>query len=700
MADEHKADGGVVLIRFPATTSKRITEFAKRRIEEGGLVICKEERLAVVGTDTFVVCLSLSAPGSVLEEQAEYQAFIKDTIDGIKDVFSVKARHNYVGVNNSDFFSPAERAQLVIERLKDIPALSCNDQSASDDETVKELGIDGSTDEGDTKLLDVLEEKEYVDVVCPHHDPKARDSLMWDTLAVAWPRRNSSVFSPVDRICDYYGAEVALYFAWVDFMTRWLLIPAIAGVCLYLVRTYYNNDTIDDCELTPYYGLGVFVWAVCLLRYYQQHEARLAWKWGTFNSSVDFGDHTDNVRPGFTGTERLSPITGKTEIHFSRSQRRIRYLFSAVVTVVLLVGAFVVMICSLNLQGYIQPSHDRARWPQDEDHPFYVQLFAQYSVEGGLFDPASNYMSFVPVVLHVAVILGLNAAYSWVAELLTEWENHQTMVAHDNSLIVKRFLWEAFDAYIGLFYLTVYEQDIAKLRAELIAVFTVDTFRRIFVEMMLPRAMQIISAKLTQKKFASGKATNEVTATTRHPLFRESSLQQYESFDDYLEMTIQFGYITLFASAFPLAAYIGAVANLVEVRSDGVKLASVCQRPRPFRKATIGMWFHLMTGIVILSALTNVWIFGFTSQQLMQYIPSWFVIEADGDQGLVDGSGRYVVLLVFVIEHFMLLLGFCVAIYLPSVPEDVVEGQQHRNFVINRAARKLRFQQIERQHSM
>ena len=47
-----------------------------------------------------------------------------------------------------------------------------------------------------------------------------------------------------------------------------------------------------------------------------------------------------------------------------------------------------------------------------------------------------------------------------------------------------------------------------------------------------------------------------------------------------------------------------------------------------------------MAAMVAMSALTNVWIFGFTSQQLMQFAPSWFRIEADGDQGLVEGSGR------------------------------------------------------------
>ncbi len=79
-------------------------------------------------------------------------------------------------------------------------------------------------------------------------------------------------------------------------------------------------------------------------------------------------------------------------------------------------------------------------------------------------------------------------------------------------------------------------------------------------------------------------------------------------------------YITLFASAYPLASCIGVVANLVEVRSDGLKLARVHRKPHALRKGTIGTWLSLMMGIVALSALTNVYIFGFTSRQLMQCV--------------------------------------------------------------------------------
>ena len=59
---------------------------------------------------------------------------------------------------------------------------------------------------------------------------------------------------------------------------------------------------------------------------------------------------------------------------------------------------------------------------------------------------------------------------------------------------------------------------------------------------------------------------------------------------DYLEMVLQFGYVTLFASAFPLAPAICVVANSIELIADSVKLGCLRRRPRPERSSSIGGW--------------------------------------------------------------------------------------------------------------
>lgn len=46
----------------------------------------------------------------------------------------------------------------------------------------------------------------------------------------------------------------------------------------------------------------------------------------------------------------------------------------------------------------------------------------------------------------------------------------------------------------------------------------------------------------------------------------------YETFSDYSEVVIQFGYVTLFVVAFPLAPALAFLSNYVEMRVDALKV--------------------------------------------------------------------------------------------------------------------------------
>ena len=266
--------------------------------------------------------------------------------------------------------------------------------------------------------------------------------------------------------------------AWQDFFTSWLTGPALLSVGMWSLRTY-KGDTIDDSEYTALYSVGMFVWGIAFLQHWKRTTARWAWRWGTFDL-----DKAEELRPEFEGEVRTSPVTGKPEMYFPQWRRQLQYGFSALVTMLMLLVAVAAHVCSLNFQGYIQPKHDRARWPTDDDHLFHVPFIAELGgtadcighasdpvmkcdldestdgtaecpdgcqfMEGGYFDP-ETWMGLVPVVTHVVVIMVLNLVYARVAGWLNDLENHKNEHSFENSLIIKRFAFEAFDAYIGPF---------------------------------------------------------------------------------------------------------------------------------------------------------------------------------------------------------------------------------------------------------
>lgn len=71
----------------------------------------------------------------------------------------------------------------------------------------------------------------------------------------------------------------------------------------------------------------------------------------------------------------------------------------------------------------------------------------------------------------------------------------------------------------------------------------------------------------------------------------EAEMEAYEgTYDDYLELFIQFGYVFLFSSVYPVAAFWALLNNLMEIRADAFKLCKVFQRPMSRKLKDIGAW--------------------------------------------------------------------------------------------------------------
>lgn len=401
----------------------------------------------------------------------------------------------------------------------------------------------------------------------------------------------------------------------------------------------------------------------------------MAYRWGTlditrtvdeFERDLSFGEPGGlyaHRRPEFEGWTRISPVTELPELYYPQWRRKLQYLFSAIVTSLMLAVAFCVMILSLNLQGYIQP--------KNRYHPFYFVDFAVLSEEGAWFDAKSNIKCYIPVVLHVVCILTLNAIYRTVARKLTAWENHETQTAHDNSLILKRFLFEAFDCYIVLFYLAFYERDVDRLRIELVAVFNIDSFRRLATEILLPYLWHWATIG------SKGKSDQE------HP--HDLHLDEYEQFDDYMEILIQFGYVTLFASAYPMASLVMAGAVWVEIRSDMYKLTNLCQKPLAGERIyDIGVWKSILHFLVWFSCLTNCLLFGFTSHQMMHYMPHFYIQDSEGESHLVHDKGWLAILIIFGLERVLIIVGLIMHAMIPVVPESLVIQLKRRQYLLSR----------------
>ena len=69
---------------------------------------------------------------------------------------------------------------------------------------------------------------------------------------------------------------------------------------------------------------------------------------------------------------------------------------------------------------------------------------------------------------------------------------------------------------------------------------------------------------------------------------------------------LQFGFITIFVAAFPLAPLFALINNWVEIRLDAQKFVCETRRAVAERAEDIGIWFRIMEMIAQLAVISNV----------------------------------------------------------------------------------------------
>ena len=98
---------------------------------------------------------------------------------------------------------------------------------------------------------------------------------------------------PLDAIAEYFGEDVAFYFAWLAFYTNWLVAPALLGIVCFAFQLHAGR--LDHWICIPY-SIFVMVWASFMLAYWRQHASSLAYKWGVLEYEAE-----ETERPQFTG---------------------------------------------------------------------------------------------------------------------------------------------------------------------------------------------------------------------------------------------------------------------------------------------------------------------------------------------------------------------------------------------------------------
>ncbi|TYZ62545.1 hypothetical protein PybrP1_009665 [[Pythium] brassicae (nom. inval.)] len=558
------------------------------------------------------------------------------TLTAIKERKEKLEHASLVPDSGTHKFDSGERVDLLVYELSRLGVRPvASGATTSDDGAARhEIPAPFEAEEHGLLLQQALYSKLLLDYF-PLHDDAERSELV-----ARWVKQWRSA-QPIHDIRAYFGDEIGFYFAFLGAYSRWLAAPAALGVLVFL------SEFVSSWSV---YGRGVYSlvitsWATAFLKSWKRQESTLRNDWGIVaaDSAV-----LDPPRADFWGEKRFDVVEGAYYTFFPSAKRVQRYLLTSVVTLAVLAAILKLMFLYFQVEEWFGVTFTEAKgWE-------------------GLY----QYISLAPSVAYSVVVLILDAKYSELANYLTRLENHRTDSDFANALVLKLASFYFVNNFGSLFYLAFRSRDMGLLEQTLSSLLITRQLIGNVKEQLIPymtakSSLKTKAGKLAQETHEAAPVMSKVDAELLFPTYDGT-------FEDYLELFVQFGQITLFASAYPLAALWSLANNVMEIRSDAFKLCMSFRRSRRPTSHGIGTWLYAFNALGYLSVMTNCAIFGLHSGVMDRLFP-----------GL---SFAGVLVGVAAMEHVMVAVKVCIEMLVPDTPSAVLEAQRIQRAALRKKA--------------
>lgn len=303
----------------------------------------------------------------------------------------------------------------------------------------------------------------------------------WSPLTVSCNQTKAKFFSfwnhfvsnllvqPLDDIAEYYGENIAFFFAFKAYYTRSLIIPSSLGL---VVFGFQLKDRQLDHWLCLPYAVSVMIWACFMLAFWRQKSSSLAYRWGVFDYEVE-----ETERPRFKGKKKYDVATGELRKHYPIWKRFSKYL----VTLPLLLFTMLIMLMIMSTVFTTQDNLFR-----DYRQGSSLNYVPQISYDLNTYLPNSNvvvqnkkYSSPWSISIEVKDVLNPNfwvatllypSLYALLVDIMTKiftaialvmnnFENHRTQTTFLNRLILKVFTFRFVSVFLSLYYYAFAMQD-------------------------------------------------------------------------------------------------------------------------------------------------------------------------------------------------------------------------------------------------
>uniref|UniRef100_A0A672RHC8 Anoctamin n=1 Tax=Sinocyclocheilus grahami TaxID=75366 RepID=A0A672RHC8_SINGR len=501
-------------------------------------------------------------------------------------------------------------------------------------------------------------------------------------------------YQPVDLIRKYFGEKIGLYFAWLGVYTQLLIPASVVGIIVFFygwatVETnipsqemcdedqnftmcplcdracdYWHLSTacgtarashLFDNPATVFFAIFMSLWAAMFLEHWKRRQISLNYSWDlTGMEEEEVHSHTYIVAlcysmlttedkkitlnvflPSQTGHEKLTWRDRLPGYLINISS--ILFMFGVTCSAV-----FSVIIYRITISALMAMSPD----PE-------VKSNVRVTVTA------------TAVIINLVVILILDEIYGMVAAWLTELEIPKTETNFEERLILKAFLLKFMNAYAPIFYVAFFKGRFAGRPGDYVYVFNDYRMEECapggcLIELCIQLSIIMLGKQLIQNNiFEIGipklkKLCRTLKDKERAPkeiVEQPGRRQQWhldydlEPFDgltpEYMEMIIQFGFVSLFVASFPLAPLFALLNNVIEIRLDAKKFVTELRRPDAIRAKDIGIWYNILSGLGKFSVIINAFVISFTSDFIPRLVYQYMYSETGTMHGFINHTLSY-----------------------------------------------------------
>uniref|UniRef100_A0A8C7FC27 Anoctamin n=1 Tax=Oncorhynchus kisutch TaxID=8019 RepID=A0A8C7FC27_ONCKI len=472
-------------------------------------------------------------------------------------------------------------------------------------------------------------------------------------------------YQPIGLVRKYFGEKIGLYFAWLGLYTQMLIPASLVGVIVFLYGCATVDDNIPSMEIchpknnitmcplcdracsywklkeacgtarashlfdnpaTVFFSIFMALWAAMFMEHWKRRQMRLNYEW----------DLT-----GFEEEEVSDHPRAEYELRVMQKSLKKEHKTQKVLIGVTFAIVFGVILYRISTKTALHMSNN----PTTRSN---VRLTVKTTA----------------AIINLVVILILDEVYGAVARWLTVLEVPKTDKSFEERLIFKTFILKFVNAFTPIIYIAFFRGRLVGRPGSYLYVF--ESYRMeecahggCLMELCIQLSITMLGKQLIQNNlFEIGipklkKLIRYIKSKRRsfQEEEREKKLQRYETdhflepfaglTPEYMEMIIQFGFVTLFVASFPLAPLFALLNNIIEIRLDAKKFVAELRRPVAARAKDIGIWYNLLRAVAKVAVIINAFVISFTSDFIPRLVYQYMYSPDGSMHGFVNHTLSY-----------------------------------------------------------